>query len=134
MFVPVTKGSVLAKEIRIREEEINKYSKERIKISESSGINIKDFLIKKNPFPEEKCEEQKCLVCKSGTSSKLKIPCSTNNVGYKLSCETCADRGIDQGYEGETGRSARVQGMEHFTSCLKENQKMYSLNTRKWSI
>ena len=120
LFVPVTKGSVLAKEIKQREEEINKYSKERIKITESSGINIKDFLIKKNPFPEEKCKETKCLVCKSETNSSLKIPCNTNNVGYRLSCNTCSSRGIDMGYEGETGRSARIRGIEHLNSFLKD--------------
>ena len=33
-----------------REEEINKNSKERIKIIESSGVNSNDLLIKKNPL------------------------------------------------------------------------------------
>ena len=52
LFVPVTKGSILAKELRNREEEINRFSKERIKIEENGGISIKDFLIQKDTFPK----------------------------------------------------------------------------------
>ena len=44
LFVPVTKGSILAKEMRKREEEINKYSKVRIKIIEDAGIKLKSLL------------------------------------------------------------------------------------------
>ena len=55
----------------------------------------------------------------SQTDQNPKIPCNTNNVGYKLSCETCENRGIDMGYEGETGRSARIRGMEHRAAFLK---------------
>ena len=120
MFVPVTRGSVLAKKLKQREEEINKYSNERIKFVESGGVKMKDFLVNKNPFPEQKCEEVKCLVCKSETNENLKLPCNTNTVGYRLGCKTCSDRGIDQGYEGESGRSARVRGMEHFNAFLKD--------------
>ena len=101
-----------------REEEVNKYSTERIKIVESGGVEMKDFLINKNPFEEQKCEEIKCLLCMS--EDKPKMPCNTNNVGYRLGCKTCADRGLDQGYEGETGRSARVRGKEHLIAFLKE--------------
>ena len=44
LFVPVTKGRILAKDMKQREEEINKFSKERIKIVESSGVNIKESI------------------------------------------------------------------------------------------
>ena len=119
LFVPITKGSLLAKELKEREREINKHSTERIKITESSGVNIKDFLINKNPFPEQKCDEKKCLVCISEDKQNPKIPCNTNNVGYRLSCGTCANKGVDVGYEGETGRSARIRAMEHKSSFIK---------------
>ena len=58
LFVPGTKGGLFAKELRKREEEINRFSKERIKIEESGGINVKDFLIQKDPFPKNKCEKE----------------------------------------------------------------------------
>ena len=40
----------LAKELKTREEELNKYNKERIKIVEKGGIKIKYLLTSKNPF------------------------------------------------------------------------------------
>ena len=48
LFVPVTKGGTLAKEMKQREEEINKFSKERIKIVEDRGIKLKNMLVNKN--------------------------------------------------------------------------------------
>ena len=51
LFVPVTKGGTLAKELKKREEEINKNSGERIKIVEGGGKKVKDLLVIKNPFP-----------------------------------------------------------------------------------
>ena len=121
LFVPVTKGSILAKELRNREEEINRFSKERIKIEESGGVNIKDFLIQKDPFPKNKCEKEKCLICKSTLTTNLSIVCNTNNVGYRLYCGTCRNRGQDKYYEGETARSGRLRGSEHLRDFLTKN-------------
>ena len=112
LFVPVTKGGILAKELKKREEEINKNSEERIKIIEGGGKKMKDILVVKNPFPTTSCEMRKCLLCKN-VSNQIKFSCTSNNVGYKLVCETCEDRGFDKVYEGETARSARVRGAEH---------------------
>ena len=113
LFVPVTKGGRLAKEMQIREEELNKHSKERIKIVEGGGIKMSNILVEKNPFPSEKCERKKCVICSSDLNNKNLIPCNSSNVGYQLACETCKSRGVDKVYEGETARSARVRGAEH---------------------
>ena len=40
----------MLKELRHREEELNKHKKERIKIVEKGGIKIEQILTKKNPF------------------------------------------------------------------------------------
>ena len=103
------------KELKKREEEINKNSKERIKIVEGGGIKMKDILVKKNPFPNQGCEKKKCLLCEN-VSNRLKVPCNSNNVGYRLICETCQDRGLDKIYEGETARSASMRGAEHLSN------------------
>ena len=55
---------------------------------------------------------RKCLLCKN-VSTQIKFPCNSNNVGYKLVCETCEEKGLDKVYEGETARSAQVRGAEH---------------------
>ena len=57
-------------------------------------------------------------------AEKVNIPCNSNNVGYRLFCETCEDRGLTKVYEGETARSARIRGVEHingFKSMRKDN-------------
>ena len=42
-----------------------------------------------------------------------KIPCNSNNVGYKWQCVTCQERNIKNVYKGETGHIARIRGAEH---------------------
>ena len=77
---------------------------------------MKDILVVKNPFPTTVCEMKKGLLCKNrNDSNQAKIPCSSNNVGYRLICETCQERGLDKVYEGETSRSARIRGSEHLS-------------------
>ena len=61
----VTPGGVLAKELRKKEAELNRFSKERIKIIEKGGIKIENILAKKDPFKKEKCEEKLCPLCKN---------------------------------------------------------------------
>ena len=124
LFVPVTKGGGLGKELRKREEEINKYSKERIKIIEDGGVQMKDFLVKKDPFPNLKCGRKNCLICNSEVAETLKIPCNSNNIGYRLNCDTCIERGQTKVYEGESSRAARVRGTEHLRDL--KNEKMDS--------
>ena len=109
----------MAKELRKRKEEINKYSKNRIKIVEDGGVKMKNILTQKDPFPNLKCEKRKCAICDSVGN----IPCNSNNVGYALECGTCLERGKISVYEGETSRSARVRGGEHFKDFEKQNSK-----------
>ena len=80
---------------------------------------MKNILVKKNPFPDEICEKKKCVLCNTD-SNKFRIPCSTNNVGYRLICETCEDKGLLKVYEGETARSARTRGAEHLSQFKNE--------------
>ena len=50
LFVPPTPGSGLLKELRNREEELNKNIPERIKIIEKGGVKILKMLTNKNPL------------------------------------------------------------------------------------
>ena len=121
MFVTVTKGGILAKELRKREAEINKFSKLRIKIVEDGGVKLKSFLVKKDPFPKSKCENKKCVICGSVKSKNIKYECNSGNVGYRLGCDTSAERGLTRVYEGKSSRSARIRGAEHLAD-LKHNR------------
>ena len=123
LFVPVTKGGLLAKELRQREDEVNRYSKTRIKIVEDGGVQLKNFLVIKDPFPKMKCDKKKCFVCNSEKSEQMKFACNSNNVGYRLECDTCIERGKVRVYEGESSRSARVRGAEHMADLENERPK-----------
>ena len=124
-FVTPTPGGVLAKEIRKREEELNKYNTERIKIEEKGGLKIKDILSSKNPFEKSKCTKKTRPLCTEGEfvdiqTDEIKIPCNSNNVGYICRCVTCQERDKTKVYEGETGRSARIRGSEHLKDFEKQ--------------
>ena len=127
MFVAPTPGGVLSKELRKREEELNRNNPEMIKIEEKGGLKIKDILISKNPFKKSKCIQKSCPLCTDSqsvdTNPKVKIPCNTHNVGYRWSCITCQERSITKVYEGETGRSARTRGAEHLKEFEKKKEK-----------
>ena len=112
LFVTPTPGGTLAKELRQREEELNRHSDERVKIVEKGGRNIESLLAKKDPFMKENCTEKLCPLCNNG-DGKLDIACNTNNVGYRWTCKTCKDGNKIAVYEGETSRSARMRGLEH---------------------
>jgi hypothetical protein len=54
LFFTPTPGGVLAKELQKRKEEMNKNTKERIKIVEKGGIKMKDILALKKTFQKIK--------------------------------------------------------------------------------
>ena len=124
LFVPPTPGSMLLKELRQREEELNGKSRERIKIVEKGGKKIGDILINKNPFKPEKCTESWCPLC-SGKYGKSKIQCNTNNLGYRWVCKTCQNNDKIRVYEGETSRSIRIRTQEHIKAF--EGKKSHSV-------
>ena len=124
LFVPPTPGSGLLKELRDREEELNKFQNERIKIVEKGGQKIEKMLTKKNPFKEEKCKDKWCPLC-NGSVGEFKIACNTNNLGYRWVCRTCEIKNISKVYEGETSRSIRVRSSEHLNAF--KNQRSDSV-------
>ena len=109
----------MAKELKQREEELNRFSKNRIKIVENGGTELKHFLVQNDPFPKPKCVKKKCFICSSEKSENLQYACNSNNVGYRLDCDTCLDRGQVRVYEGESSRSARIRGAEHLADFEK---------------
>ena len=121
LFVPPTPGGDLLKELRKREDELNGKNGQRIKIVEKGGVKMERILTNKYPFKPEKCDEKSCPLCKGGYGN-LKVPCSTNNTGYRWSCKTCKEKNnLTKVYEGETSRSLRIRSMEHF-KALQNNK------------
>ena len=128
LFVTPTPGEVLLKAVRKREQELNGNNKERVKIVEKGGLKMKDILTSKNPFKKSKCTQKTCPLCTeshfvSADADDVKIPCNSNNVGYRWVCVTCKERDITKVYEGETARSARIRGAEHLKGLEKNDEK-----------
>ena len=44
------------------------------------------------------------------------------NVGYRWICVTCKNGNRNMFYEGETVRSARIQGVEHVKDCERQKR------------
>ena len=113
----------MAKELQTREEELNKFNTERIKIVETGGPKIGELLTQKNPFKKEKCGETECPLCKNNNGGeKIQAICNTNNVGYRWTCENCKSKDINRVYEGETSRSARLRGKEHLQGLRNKTE------------
>ena len=51
----------------------------------------------------------------------MKFSCNSNNVGYRLECEICIEKGKMRVYEGESTPSDRIGGAEHLADY--ENQR-----------
>ena len=78
LFVPYTKGSRLAKELRENEEIMEKLTGYRLKIVERSGMKLENVLHKSNPWAGEDCERVGCLLChtKKVTGKNMNQSCS----------------------------------------------------------
>ena len=128
MFVPPTPGAQLAKLMQARENQVNFNSKNRIKIVEGKGVQLKNLLTRKNPFGTQDCEKPACPLCKPtphsepGQLTKHRTPCSTQSVGYSVICLKCKSNGLKTTYEGETGRSASIRTSEHIVDLMKNKK------------
>ena len=86
LFVfPNPRGN-LAKELKLREEELNKFSSERIKLVEKGGLKIENILSQTNPLKKERCLIQLCPLC-ANQSKDVKTLFNTNKVGYRRICK-----------------------------------------------
>ena len=121
LFVPPTPNAELAKLIQARERELNKNSKLSIKVIEKGGTKVKQLLVRKSPFESKKCENLKCPICqntdKSVTNDLDRIPCGTENVGYRFICTKCGAN-----YEGETARMNNIRAIEHIKDLEKKKK------------
>ena len=54
LFVPPTPGGILVKQLKEREEELNRHREDRIKIVEKGGIKIENILTKKIHLKKKK--------------------------------------------------------------------------------
>ena len=122
IFVPATPGSQLQKKYQsdIRNQGY------KIKVVEKTGITLTKVLQKSNPFKQQRCGRQNCLVCKQGGRG----PCNAHCVTYEIECQGCEDK-----YVGETARNAYTRRTEHAESLENRDEKisiMQALRRKAW--
>ena len=150
VFIPHTKNSMLAKELRTKELEIQKVTGNRIKIVEKSGNKLEDILTGSDPWKGADCGRNNCFLCntKNLTGKNLKKDCTKRNILYEIKCLTCEEESrqkiIDTvedeaemktkleniktyKYIGESGRSAYERGFEHLDQLASLNHKSHML-------
>ena len=124
LFVDQTVGGVLARRLQIAEDRLSKVTGYRVRITETSGSQLRRILPNTNPWQGMDCQRTGCYTCNQG-GEKLEN-CKKRNILYESSCTLCnpeetakasrSKRLSDcQGvYVGETGRSLHERAGEHW--------------------
>ena len=107
MFVQATKDEELRKDIQ-RCAEKNKI---KLKVVEKVENNVRKELQRSNPFKEEKCGKDKCMICKLESG----VNCRARGCVYEMLCSECERR-----YRGQTGNSAQERIGQHFDDWTKQ--------------
>ena len=89
----------------------------KIKVVEKTGTTLKEVLLKSNPFKQQRCGREDCMVCKQAG----KGPCNAHGVAYEIECQGCENK-----YVGETARNAYTRGTEH-AGGLRESRREISI-------
>ena len=100
IFVPATPASQLQKKYQ---SEIRNQGY-KIKVVEKTGTTLKKVLQKSNPFKQQRCGRENCLVCKQAGRGV----CNAHGVTYEIQCQGSENKCV-----GETARNAYTRGMEH---------------------
>ena len=86
----------------------------KIKVVEKTGTTVKKMLQKSNPFKQQRCGRENCLVCKQAGRG----PCNAQGVMYDIECQGCGNK-----YVGETARNAYRRGTEHVEGLENRDEK-----------
>ena len=109
IFIPFTPNSSLAKELREVEDYMEKLTGSRIKIVEKAGVQIKQVLVKGNPWAGTNCAREDCLICKTREETGIGkgMTCWKRNILYETWCASCKER--DEKRAEEKGEDQNIQ-------------------------
>ena len=91
----------------------------RIKIVEKAGIQLKQLIVKSNPWAGRDCMREECLICQTReeTGEGRGKACWKRNLIYETWCRTCQTR------DENTTREAREESSSSPSS--PEDVKLY---------
>ena len=136
IFIPHTRNSELAAELRITENKLEEVTGNKIKIVEKGGRKLENLLTDKDPWKGADCQRKSCFLCttKVLTGKDLRKDCTKRNILYEIRCLSCEEKMIEKindeitdeemkteklrnmktpVYIGESSRSAYERGYEH---------------------
>ena len=129
VMLPATPGSKLVQEVRKEIGNIRGPDKGVTKVIERGGKPVTAGLIKKNPFPRDRCDfdEPRCIV---GAG------CSTVGACYEINCKLCEGESGDSGapnprrhkYIGQSGTTIHRRMLSHISkkdSVISRHQGEY---------
>ena len=95
MFIPHTRNSGLAKELKDKETRL---TGENVKIVERAGSKLENILTSKDPWKGMDCGRKNCFLCttKTITGKNLNVDCTKRNLLYEIKCLTCEKREVDR--------------------------------------
>ena len=98
MFVPYTRGSLLAKKMREAEVSLQSLTGYKLKIVERSGDKLEDILHKSDPWQGQDCLREACLLCqtKEKTDKNKSQDCHKRNIVYMTWCNTCWQEDLEK--------------------------------------
>ena len=119
MFVEATPNEQLAKAYRkaLREASL------KIRVVERAGKSMKKMLTKSDPFPEGKCSQNKCKMCKLDSNTN----CKGRGVAYQIKFQGRTESSIRDGlYVGEMARSIGERVNEHLAKYeIKDKNSIF---------
>ena len=81
---------------------------------EKTGTTLKKVLPESNPFKQQRCGRENCLVCKQAGRG----PSNAHGVTCEIECQGCENK-----YAGETARNAYTRGTEHAGGLENRDEK-----------
>ena len=154
MFLPYTKGSVLARVLKENKKRLFPMTKNKVKIVERTGVKLVDLLIKSDPWEGQDCERRNCFLCitRQQTEKNESQPCTKRSLIYETWCLMCKakDKKLENQindqhelkkiirnirlhkYLGETNRSELVRGWQHLNVRAKLDSERDRGSMKGW--
>ena len=86
----------------------------KVRVIERNGLTLGAQLCNRTPWRYEKCSNQECIPCATHPGS-----CRSKNLTYRLTCVSCAVKGVSSCYIGESHRAWEDRALEHHRAMEK---------------
>ena len=98
IFIPHTKGSELATQLRDRETRLQEVTGDKVKITERAGRKLENILTGKDPWKGKDCGRSNCFLCttKVLTGKDLNKDCTKRNILYEIRCLSCEQQELER--------------------------------------